>query len=172
MSLSGSSLIRLSPDHSILPFDCGDEDLNDYLSSLAKPSYQRLVSVTYLFEKSNKTIAFFSVANDKISLEDIESKTLWKTFMPHTKRLKSYPAVKIGRLGVHSDCKTQGIGTAILDYIKELFITNNRTGCKFITVDAYDTSVKFYEKNGFKYFSSKDQNEDTRQMYFDLLPYK
>ena len=172
MSLAGSSLIRLSQEHTILPFDCGDSDLNDYLFTLSKPNYKHLVSVTYLFERSNKTIAFFTVSNDKISYEEIESKTMWKNFMPHNKRLKNYPAVKIGRLGVHNEVQRQGIGKSILDYIKQLFITNNRTGCKFITVDAYKSSLDFYEKNSFKYFSSKDKDSDTRQMYFDLLPYK
>lgn len=67
--------------------------------------------------------------------------------------------------------KGNDIGTAILDYIKEWFVDNNRTGCKFITVDAYDISLGFYEKNDFKYFTDEDLNSDTRAMYFDLLPF-
>jgi GNAT superfamily N-acetyltransferase len=77
--------------------------------------------------------------------------------------------MKIGRLGVSNNFKGQGIGTIILDYIKELFITNNRTGCRFITVDAYGASLTFYERNGFGYLTSKDKGMDTRLMYFDLM---
>ena len=29
--LSSFQLIRLNPDHIIKPFDCGDQDLNDFL---------------------------------------------------------------------------------------------------------------------------------------------
>jgi hypothetical protein len=50
--------------------------------------------------------------------------------MPKGKRFKSSPAMKIGRLGVSEKYKGAGIGTMIIDYLKELFISNNRTGCK------------------------------------------
>jgi hypothetical protein len=78
------------------------------------------------------------------------------------------PAMKIGRLAVHNDYKFQDIGTAILDYLKKLFIDNNRTGCSYITVDAYKNSLKFYEKNEFDYLTKADLNKDTRLMFFDL----
>lgn len=29
------------------------------------------------------------------------------------------------------------------------FIIDNKTGCRFITVDAYRNAIPFYEKNGF-----------------------
>lgn len=49
-----------------------------------------------------------------------------------------------------------------------LFVTDNRTGCVFITVDVYCQSLKFYENNNFVYLNEKDKMDDTRQMYFDL----
>ena len=55
-----------------------------------------------------------------------------------------------------------------VDYIKMLFVNNNRTGCRFITVDAYKQSLHFYEQNNFQFLDQKDINEDTRLMYFDL----
>jgi GNAT superfamily N-acetyltransferase len=79
--------------------------------------------------------------------------------------------MKIGRLAICKEYKGNKIGTAILDYIKAWFVDNNRTGCKFITVDAYNQSLKFYEKNEFKYLTEEDKNKDTRLMYFDLSPY-
>ena len=51
-----------------------------------------------------------------------------------------------------------------------LFIDNNRTGCKFITVDAYAQSLDFYVKNGFNFLTDQDIGKDTRLMYFDLSP--
>ena len=56
----------------------------------------------------------------------------------------------------------------IIDYTKGTFTNNNKTGCKFITVDAYKKSLPFYEKMGFKYLSNKDKKSDTRLMYFNL----
>ena len=56
----------------------------------------------------------------------------------------------------------------ILRYLKNWFRINNKTGCRFLTVDAYAQSLSFYQKNGFKYLTDKDQEKNTRLMYFDL----
>lgn len=49
-----------------------------------------------------------------------------------------------------------------------LFTHGNRTGCRFITVDAYHDAVGFYQKCGFDFISEKDQHDPTRSMYYDL----
>ncbi len=129
-----------------------------------------------MIENETDTIAFFSLFNDKISILDAESKSQWrKQFrdnMPQGKRFSSYPAMKIGRLGVSVDFKGQSWGTIILDYLKELFISNNRTGCRYITADAYKESLGFYVRNGFTFLTSQDVDSDTRLMYFDLIQLK
>jgi GNAT superfamily N-acetyltransferase len=171
-----TKLIRLSVDYQIKPFDCGDSDLNEFLQNDSKKYLQELLAVTYLIENDKDTIAFFSLFNDKISIIDTDSKNQWRKLfrdnMPQGKRFSSYPAMKIGRLGVSNDFKGQGWGTIILDYLKELFISNNRTGCRYITVDAYRESLRFYERNEFSYLTSKDIDSDTRLMYFDLIQLK
>ena len=167
-------LVRLKTDSNLSPFDCSDDDLNDFFLNDSISHLEQLLSVTYAIEneEENRTIAFFSLLNDKISVEDLESgnqfKKLFKAKFPARKKFKSYPAIKIGRLGVCKDHQNEGIGTTILDYIKELFISNNRTGCRFVTVDAYKESLKFYERNGFIYITKSDNNLDTRLMYCDL----
>lgn len=167
-----SRLIRLETGKEILPFDCGDADLNEFLHNDSKHYLNELLAVTYLLESEGETIAFFSVFNDKISYVDVESGNQWKkrfkSLFPEGKQMKSYPAVKIGRLGVNNQYKGKKIGTAILDYLKILFIDNNRTGCKYITVDAYAQSLKFYENNGFVYMTKTDEGEETRLMYYPL----
>lgn len=57
--------------------------------------------------------------------------------------MKSYPAVKIGRLGTQRMCSGQGLARDIIDYIKVLFTNGNRTGCRFLTVDAHRDAVGF-----------------------------
>jgi hypothetical protein len=66
-----------------------------------------------------------------------------------------------------------GLGRQILDWLKILFLTANRTGCRFITVDAYNNprTIDFYERNDFRFLTSADEKDDTRQMYFDLKPF-
>lgn len=168
-------LIRLTADHEIKSFDCGNPDLNDFLVNDAQGYHRQLISVTYLLESNSKTVAFFSLSNDKVTTDDT-TKTFFKRFkrkLPRSKHRKDYPAVKIGRLAVSKEYCGKKHGTRILNYVKYLFITNNRTGCRFITVDAYAPARTFYEKNGFHYFQTTDktkelQNTDTVLMYFDL----
>lgn len=84
------------------------------------------------------------------------------------KDFKSYPSLKVGRLGVNISCQKRQLGHLILDYIKRLTLTQQLAGCRFITVDAYRTALTFYEKNGFEYLTLKDVNDHTRLMYYDL----
>lgn len=180
MNFNVSDFIKLTEDHQILPFDCGDKpedkDLNNFLLSDAKGYYVKLLAVTYLIEADGVTSAFFCVSNDSISIEKADSKTQWqklfKKRMPENKRFDSYPAVKIGRLATHRDYQGSGLGTGLLDFIKGWFISNNRTGCMYITVDAYRQSLKFYEKNDFLYLSKRDENAKTRLMYYNLAQLK
>ena len=162
MNLEGKKLVRLTPDHQLKPFDCDDSDLNEFFLKDCINYQKKLLAVTYIIETDTDTVAFFSIFNDKISYKDVGGNpTIWemlfKAKMPVGKQLGSYPAMKIGRLGVDKNHKGQQIGTLILDYLKNLFISNNRTGCKFITVDAYVQSLIFYEKNGFT-FLTEQQN--------------
>lgn len=166
--------IRLSADTEIKSFDCGDADLNEFLFTDAKHYLSHLLAVTYLYECGCDTVAFFSVSNDTISFsEKTLSKTEWNRLRrtyPNQKRLNKLPAVKIGRLGVDKKYQGADIGTQLLDFIKILFIDNNKTGCRYITIDAYNNTktIHFYVKNGFQFLTENDKTEQTRLMYFDL----
>jgi len=51
------------------------------------------------------------------------------------------------------------------------FLADNRTGCRFITVDAYRNAVGFYERNDFARMLTKeteDPNAPTVPLFFDL----
>ena len=168
---------RLEIGEYIEHFDCGDDDLNDFILNDA-PLYRRsLLAVTYaMAEKADTShvVAFCSLANDRVSLSDFESKTDFNRFrksrqFPLEKRLKNYPAVKICRLGVDKSARGLSIGSGFLDFIKYYFLTDNKTGCRFITVDAYIAAIPFYEKNGFRPLNSDDCDSTyTRLLYFDL----
>ena len=82
--------------------------------------------------------------------------------------MKSYPAAKIGRLAVHTSTKGKNVGSTLLDFIKRYFTIDNKTGCRFITVDAYAAAIPFYFRNGFVPLNEEDKDEPTRLLYFDL----
>ncbi len=166
---------RLETDSECKPFDCGDTDLNDFFLNDSKDYLLQLLAVTYVFENDTNTVAFFSVLNDRISSVDSEKSIFSKLrkSLPYRKRLKSYPAVKVGRFGVQFSHQHQKIGTEIMDFIKAFFTQRNKTGCRFITVDAYNNpqAISFYKKNGFQFLTTQDEEEDTRLMYFDLMTF-
>lgn len=162
-------IVRLTQEHLFKPFYCGEGDLNDFLLQDAKEYAKGLLAVTYVIEDDAMTVAFFSLSNDRISISESDKAT-WRRIrssFPHRKHRSDYPAVKIGRLGVNINAQNQHIGTGILDFVKQTFITNNRTGCCFVTVDALLLAVPFYEHNGFRQLR-KENNGDTIPMYYDL----
>lgn len=150
-----------------------ESDLNDFLFEDAKHFQKELLAVTYLLEyiEQNKTAAYFSLLADKIIFNPDE-KGVWNKLnrnIPNSKRRKSYPAVKIGRLAVSEEFAGHGLGTFILDNIKYAFSNVKRLGCRFITVDALNSAFRFYEKNGFQFFTEEDKDDETRLMFFDLI---
>jgi GNAT superfamily N-acetyltransferase len=176
MSDNSLRIERLSNSILQKKFECSNDDLTDFFYNDALPHQEKLLAVTNVLIKGDDIIAFYSTLNDKISIEDVENGTKWTKLkklwgVKAPKSYKSYPAVKIGRLGVDRRYKRKNYGTAILDYIKITFITNNRTGCKFITLDAYNKPdvISFYRKNQFEFLTNNDQDENTRLMYFDLM---
>lgn len=173
MELKDFEFKRLIPGYPIKQFNCDDTDLDAFLLTDASQHSAQLFSVTYLLETNTETAAFFTLVNDKIKIEESKSKSFWKSQVskniPYIKRKSDYPAVKLGRLGVNNIYKGLGVGTEILDFIKIWFVDKNKTGCRFITVDAYGQSLGFYEKNNFNYLTDKDHGKDTRLMYFDLI---
>ncbi len=169
--------IRLEPNAVVKNFDCGDADLNDFICKQSALFSKTLLSVSYAYAnpQSGQIVAYCSLANDKVAITDFSDKTEFNRFrkhqgFPQSKRLKSYPAVKICRLGVDVSAKGFRVGTRILNYIKSMFVINNKTGCRFLTVDAYLAAIPFYEKNGFVFLNEEDKdNPHTRLMYFDLM---
>jgi GNAT superfamily N-acetyltransferase len=169
-------------------FDCGKNDLNEFFCEDALFYKEHLFAEIYYLQPYQATeerliipVAFVSFSNDHISLTKEERKEdkkgFWKTVqksVPHKLRgFPAYPAVKICRLGVKKEYQRGHIGTHLINMTKQFFLTHNRTGCRFITVDADndDATIPFYQKNGFQFLWDGDQREETRIMYFDLKRY-
>lgn len=166
---------RLNIGDTISAFDCYDEDLNDFILNEANLYRNALLSVTYVVEDktTNEVLAYFSLANDKISISDFDSKTEFNKFRKHRfvneKRLRSYPAIKIGRLAIARSAQHQSIGTYLLEFIEDYFVVDNKSGCRFVTVDAYIDAIPFYIKNNYQFLNNEDEDKRTRLMYFDLV---
>ena len=171
---------KLGTEEKVKSFDCGDADLNDFILNESNLYRKALLSVSYVFEAEDDVnhehiAAYFSLANDRVSITDFPNKTEFNRFRKHRfvneKRLKSYPAAKICRLAVSQDLKGQHIGEFMIRAVKSFFLADNKTGCRFLTVDAYAAAIPFYLKQKFEKFvplTVEDEGAETRLLYFDL----
>ena len=167
-------LRRLGEEDFVSKFDCGDEDLNDFIFGDAMLYFKVRLATTYILEdkSTNDTISYFSLAHDRISLTDFPSNSAYnrfrKQFFAQGKMFKSYPALKICRLATDKKYRGEGIGKMMVNMIIASYQSDNKAGCRFITVDAYADALPFYYKMGFLPLSSEDENSPTRLLYFDL----
>jgi GNAT superfamily N-acetyltransferase len=171
----GFILEPLSNDLFPLDFDCSDPDLNEFFQKDVLAHEAELYTKTYALrsydidtgEKFLPVAALVSYCNDAVRLKDFKNHV---DELPEEKRYPSIPAVKIARLGVQKILRGHGIGSLLLNLTKVLFITNNRTGCRLITVDAYNHPkvLDFYRRENFDFIRDKDATKPTRIMFYDL----
>jgi len=153
------SFLLLTEDHTIKPFDCEDEDLNDFLFKEAILYQKQMLATTFIVENNERTLGFYSVLSDSLQIREelFPSKSQYKKFVqnliPHRKRhLKNIPSLKIGRLGIDKTYKGKGLGSILLEgIINEAIELNKKQACRLITVDAYRQALPFYERFGFQY---------------------
>jgi GNAT superfamily N-acetyltransferase len=171
------------------PFSCGDRDLDNFFLHDAEKYGKQLLGKSYCFcldSDKSVIISAFTLSNSSIDARNLPNSRKKKLTenIPHEKSLSSYPATLIGRLGVSKEFSGKGVGTELIDYIKQWMLEwSYKTACRYLTVDAYNNAaaLKFYEANGFKLLFSTEQQEKehtgfpldkelkTRLMYFDLI---
>lgn len=170
-------------------FDCGHADMNDFFLNDSENYSKELLGKSYCFlldDQPNTVVCAFTLSNDSIKANFLPQSRKQKITkkIPSQKRFKSYPALLIGRLGVNKNFHHKGIGDELMNFIKSWFIDiNNKTGCRFIVVDSYNSRIpiNYYQRNKFQFlFSTEDQEKNyaglssgselkTRLMYFDLI---
>lgn len=166
---------KLEAGESVGDFSCGDEDLDDFILNDAPLYRDALLAVTYILERNSdrRVVGYFSLANDRIAIKDFPSNNEFNKFRRHRfvndKRLTNYPSVKLCRFALSQEVKGKHIGSILLDFMKRYFFFDNKTGCRFMTVDAYHSAESFYLKNGFLYLNSADRERPTRLMFYDLI---
>lgn len=174
MNTENLQVRRLGANDVVADFDCGDEDLNDFILTDAPLYYRVRLATSYVLEdKTEGTVAgYFSLAHDRISLTDFPSNSAYnrfrRQFFAQGKMFKSYPALKICRLATSSKFRGKGVGAMLVNMIIASYKNDSKAGCRFITVDAYAAALDFYFKLGFIPLSKDDEGADTRLLYFDL----
>ena len=169
------------PNNNKISFDCGRNDLNQFLIEEAISFQNELLGFSYLGVKTEtqEIIFYYTLQNDRITKKNLSyhvASSKWKKFQ-HISPITNFPALKIGRLAVSLSSQDKKIGSKIIDYIKQKALTNRSLGgCRFITVDSDPRQpvINFYIKNSFIPLISSDkienfiQNNKKVPMFFDL----
>ena len=169
------------------PFSCGYDDLDEYFLKDSPLWADQMYGKTYCFvlkEDPQTIVCAFSLSNETIRV-DLLPNSQKKKFLkeiPKEKRMRRYPAVLIGRLGVDIQFANNGIGTELMQILKFWFVEpDNKAAVRYLAVDALNNSrtLNYYEKNGFAYLFKDEEQEavssrmkqplKTRYMYFDLI---
>ena len=169
------------------PFSCGYDDLDEYFLKDSPLWADQMYGKTYCFvlkDDPQTIVCAFSLSNDTIRV-DLLPNSQRKRFLkeiPQEKRMRRYPAVLIGRLGVDIQFANNGIGTELMQILKFWFVEpDNKAAVRYLAVDALNNSrtLNYYEKNGFAYLFKDEEQEavssrmkqplKTRYMYFDLI---
>jgi GNAT superfamily N-acetyltransferase len=179
LELSNLNFIPLDGDSPISTFDCGLEDITSFLREDALAYQTEKMANTYLFkDNSHKVLAFFSISND--CLNDLGehrgfTNNIWNRLhrflgLSNPKRIRQYPAIKIGRLGVHKDLHGSGIAYQLMDFIKGWVMIDHKPACRLLILDAVNQpkQLKYYDRNDFKFLLKADEESKTRFMYYDL----
>jgi predicted GNAT family N-acyltransferase len=170
VSLLDLELVCFDPNvHDVRGFDCGDSDLNDFLKNDSAGYQAEHLSQTRLAFFNRSLVGYITLLADCIVLKTSEKKRL----LEFHQSIYTFPALKIGRLGIQNEFKKSGMGTQLLKYSVGLVVRLNNdlsVGCRFITVDAYPDSISWYEKKGFLYNKHYTTPERTHpSIRYDIL---
>lgn len=145
----------LTEEHDLSDFDCGDEDLNNFLKDDALAQQNEKLNVTKLVMCDGKIIGYTSLLTDTLKLKNIKDEKLRlkiKGKLGVTSKNREISAVKIGRFAIDKRYSGKGIGSHILDNILANLkkISENDVVFRFIIVEGYAKAFNFYVvKNGF-----------------------
>lgn len=177
MRFTDAKFSPLSEQFDLSKFDCGDTDINEFLKEDALNYQKEHFAKTYIsFLPESNILGFFCLSNDCLTDKGSDKgKVSWnrlhtKQSIPNEKRIKQYPSIKIGRLGVHKDLHKTGFAYEMMYFIKGFATYKSKSACRFLLLDAYnkERQINYYKENDFEFVSKEDSENKTRLMYFDL----
>lgn len=128
-------------------FDCGYEQLNEFLKKFAKQHQKKELSRTFvaLHPNSEQVVGYYCVSTAELNCSLLSEEM--------KKGLPRYPipTIRIGKLAVDRPFQGQGIGAELLLHALKLTSDlSERIGIYGVTVDAKDVkAANFYLKFGF-----------------------
>ena len=136
---------KLRPDHPVADFDCGQEELNRFLTRFAVVNQLAGVAQTYIALSGETVVGYYSLAVGEVAYDDAPGR-LSKGLARHP-----VPIMLLARLAVSSISQSRGIGAGLLkDAMIRTLQAADIAGIRALAVHAKDENARrFYEHFGF-----------------------
>lgn len=136
---------KLQPAHDVDSFDCGQENLNAYLSRYALMSQRADGAQTYVGVSGGKIIGYYTLVVGNVAYEDASGR-LTQGLSRHP-----VPVMLLARLAVDLDWQSKGVGAGLLrDAMQRTLQVADIAGLRAFLVHAKDEKAKsFYEHFDF-----------------------
>lgn len=146
MSGKFSAVQKLNKSHNVKCFDCGNLDLNNFVTSYARQNQEKNAATTFVICIESDVVGFYSLATASISPASATQSA--KKGMPR----HDIPAMLIARLAVDKNYQNSGLGKALLkDALLRGLVASSQIGIRCVLVHAKDAGVAgWYEKFGFE----------------------
>lgn len=134
---------KLHYKHSLLNFDCGDIETNEYFNEQSYEDVENKNAQVYVFLKNNEIIGFYSISTKSVRFPVNEEEPILDQSL-----------LLIGQLGVNKPFQGKKWGAIILnEAIKKGRMISMEISCIGIIVETYKEYLisTFFKKTGFKY---------------------
>lgn len=140
-------LLPLAGSHDRQGFDCGRQELNDWLRQLARQHQDKGLSKTFVAIREEQPVRICGYY--ALTLAELENRHLpaaWRKKLP-----RRIPGVRLGRLAVDKDYPGEGLGELLLvDALTRAQRIYTEAGGIGLFVDAIDESAAgYYQRFGF-----------------------
>ena len=137
--------VPLSNQHQTDQFSCGVESLDAWLKRRALKNQVLGASRTYVVCQGDRVMAYYAIASGVVTCNEATGRL--RRNMPDP-----IPVVVLGRLGVDSTVRGQGLGRALVrDAAMRILQAADMIGIRGMTVQALSDDAKvFYEHMGFE----------------------
>lgn len=148
-------VLPLNDRHDRKGFDCGDAELNGWLSQTARQHKEKGVSSTFVAvaeETSTEVLGFYAISLAELLNTDLPAQ--------YRKRLPiKIPVFRLGRLATATRHRRQGIGEHMLfDTIDRVTRIAKEVGGIGLVVNAKPSAVEFYQNYGFEQMADHPLN--------------
>lgn len=137
-------VVRLTVHHNVLPFHCGEDEIDRHLKSDARRQNEEYLGATYVAVDPAEPAEVYGFYSLQVSELTNAAKP------PGLKKLKGFsiPIVKVTYFGVHQASQRTKIGeTLLIDLYRRAFLISAQMGCHAVCLEAIsDKAAAFYQK--------------------------